>query len=108
VNEPAWWAASLNRRATVEQWMFDAARGKRPMPTAEELRAWAIKLGTPDAGEPGPGLMAPIGKIFEDGYWLINEAHRGTEYRKFFGGVDVYTVAQVQVLLRDAAAKDAL
>jgi hypothetical protein len=32
--------------------MFDAARGKRPMPTADELRAWAIKLGTPGPGEP--------------------------------------------------------
>lgn len=37
----------INRRATVEQWMFDAARGKRPMPTPDELREWAIKLGTP-------------------------------------------------------------
>lgn len=53
VSEPAWWAGALNRRATVEQWMFDAARGKRPMPTPEELRAWAIKLGTPAPGEPG-------------------------------------------------------
>lgn len=50
--EPTWWAAALNRRATVEQWMFDAARGKRPMPTPEELRSWATKLGTPAAGEP--------------------------------------------------------
>jgi hypothetical protein len=50
--EPAWWSSALNRRATVEQWMFDAARGKRPMPTPEELRAWAIKLGTPEPGEP--------------------------------------------------------
>lgn len=42
------WDESLNRRATVEQWMFDAARGKRPMPTPEELREWAMKLGTRD------------------------------------------------------------
>lgn len=42
----AMWAASINRRAEVEQLMFDAARGKRPMPSAEELRAWALKLGT--------------------------------------------------------------
>jgi hypothetical protein len=51
-SEPSWWAGALNRRATVEQAMFDAARGKRPMPTADELRAWAIKLGTPEQGEP--------------------------------------------------------
>lgn len=40
------WAAALNRRATVEQWMFDAANGKRPLPDASELRQWALKLGT--------------------------------------------------------------
>jgi hypothetical protein len=59
--EPSWWAASLNRRATVEQWMFDAARGKRPMPTPDELRAWAIKLGTPADGEPAPGVTPTRG-----------------------------------------------
>lgn len=42
------WAASLNRRATIEQLMFDAASGKRPMPTPDELREWALRLGTPD------------------------------------------------------------
>lgn len=39
----------LNRRVTIEQRMFDAAAGKRPMPDAAELRAWAIELGTPTA-----------------------------------------------------------
>jgi hypothetical protein len=57
--EPPWWAAALNRRATVEQLMFDAARGKRPMPTAEELRAWAVKLGTPADGEPITSVIPP-------------------------------------------------
>lgn len=37
----------LNQRAEVEQKMFDAARGKRPMPTQQELREWALRLGTP-------------------------------------------------------------
>ena len=32
----------------VEQLMFDAACGKRAMPTPAELREWALKLGTPD------------------------------------------------------------
>ena len=41
-------AREINRRAAVEQLMFDAARGKRAMPTADELRAWALRLGTPD------------------------------------------------------------
>lgn len=58
--EPKWWAASIQRRATVEQWMFDAARGKRPMPTPEELHAWALKLGTPGEGEPG---LPPINMV---------------------------------------------
>jgi hypothetical protein len=40
----------LNRRVTIEQRMFDAAAGKRAMPTAEELRQWAMELGTPTAG----------------------------------------------------------
>jgi hypothetical protein len=40
----------LNRRVTVEQWMFDAASGKRAMPAPDELRKWAQHLGTP--GEP--------------------------------------------------------
>lgn len=41
------WEASLNRRATVEQLMFDAAHGKRPLPGPQELREWATKLGVP-------------------------------------------------------------
>lgn len=50
------WTAMLARRAAVEQLMFDAARGKRPMPTADELRAWALKLGTPE--DPQVGAQA--------------------------------------------------
>lgn len=73
--EPTWWAAALNRRTTVEQWMLDAARGKRPMPTAEELRAWAIKLGTPTEGEPQPACEARQ----PDGY--------AYEYPEPFGGI---------------------
>lgn len=37
----------LNRRVTIEQRMFDAAAGKRAMPTPDELRQWAAELGTP-------------------------------------------------------------
>jgi hypothetical protein len=53
----------LNRRATVEQWMFDAASGKRPMPTPDELRQWALHLGTP--GEPP---SAPTDAALTDAY----------------------------------------
>lgn len=43
------WASSINRRVAVEQLMLDAAGGKRAMPDAAELRAWALRLGTPQA-----------------------------------------------------------
>ena len=39
---------SLNRRAEVEQELFDAARGKRPLPDAEQCRKLAVRLGVPD------------------------------------------------------------
>jgi hypothetical protein len=41
------WVAMFNRRVAIEQLMYDASRGKRPMPDAKELREWALKLGTP-------------------------------------------------------------
>lgn len=40
--------AALNRRAAVEQILFDAAAGKRSLPGPEECRALAMKLGVPD------------------------------------------------------------
>jgi hypothetical protein len=52
------WTAMLNRRVAVEQLMFDAARGKRPMPTAQELREWALRLGTPADAD---GVPVPHG-----------------------------------------------
>lgn len=69
----------LNRRATVEQWMFDAASGKRPMPAPDELRNWALHLGTP--GEPSCAAAA-LGRLLEasDNYLA---ASSGTEaYQK--------------------------
>jgi len=41
---PADW---LNRRAEVEQQLFDVANGKRTLPTAVECREWALRLGVP-------------------------------------------------------------
>lgn len=38
---------SLNTRAKVEQELIDCANGKRPLPDAEQCRAWAAKLGVP-------------------------------------------------------------
>lgn len=35
----------LNRRATVEQMLFDVASGKRPVPTRQECRQLAMYLG---------------------------------------------------------------
>lgn len=42
------WAPSLNRRAEVEQVLFDCAQGKRALPTREECHALATKLGVPE------------------------------------------------------------
>jgi hypothetical protein len=35
----------LNRRATVEQMLFDVAAGKRPLPDREDCRQIALYLG---------------------------------------------------------------
>lgn len=39
---------SLNRRAEVEEELFQMARGQRPLPTADDCRRLAQKLGDPD------------------------------------------------------------
>lgn len=44
----AMWLPALNRRAQVEQELLDAASGKRGLPGPEELRGWALRLGTPE------------------------------------------------------------
>jgi hypothetical protein len=41
------YAESLNRRAEVETFLLDAARGKREPPTREECAMLAKKLGKP-------------------------------------------------------------
>jgi hypothetical protein len=40
------WVKMLHRRVAAEQLMLDAANNKRPPPTLQELREWALKLGT--------------------------------------------------------------
>jgi ABC-type dipeptide/oligopeptide/nickel transport system ATPase subunit len=39
---------SLNRRAQVEQALFDVANGKEELPSREQCREWAMKLGVPE------------------------------------------------------------
>lgn len=39
----------LNDRSRVESWLHDCANGKRPLPTREECREWAVILGVPKA-----------------------------------------------------------
>lgn len=39
---------ALNRRAVVEQVLLDVANGKRDLPTREECRKLALKLGVPE------------------------------------------------------------
>ena len=40
--------AEINRRAAVEAELFDMASGKKPLPSADDCRRLAIKLGVPD------------------------------------------------------------
>ena len=47
-----WWLLTrvedqYNRRTYVEKRLRDCARGARELPTAEECREWALKLGIP-------------------------------------------------------------
>lgn len=37
----------LNRRAAVEQEMWNCVNGKSPMPDSAKLREWALRLGVP-------------------------------------------------------------
>ena len=41
------YAKELNDKAAVEQQMWWAIGGTRPMPDKEKLREWALKLGVP-------------------------------------------------------------
>lgn len=45
---------SLNRRAAVEQYLFNAAAGKSPLPDANKCRELAIRLGVPSEFKPKP------------------------------------------------------
>ena len=45
---PVWVAGFLNRRVTVEQYLFDCAAGKKPLSDADTCRQLALKLGVPD------------------------------------------------------------
>lgn len=38
----------VNRRAAVEQQMWNVVNGKAPLPDIETIRSWATKLGVPD------------------------------------------------------------
>lgn len=49
----------LNRRATIEQELLDMASGKKSMPSADELRDLALRLGTPHRT-----VNAPSGQVY--------------------------------------------
>lgn len=42
------YAAELNRRAAVEQQLWDCWHGKRALPDKEQCAEWARKLGVPE------------------------------------------------------------
>jgi hypothetical protein len=45
---PNWVAEFLNRRAKIEQELFDCAVGKAPLPDKEKCKEWALRLGKPE------------------------------------------------------------
>jgi hypothetical protein len=45
---------SLNRRAEVEQELWDCSRGKKPLPDAKQCKEWALRLGVPDEWRDAP------------------------------------------------------
>jgi hypothetical protein len=45
---PSWVAQFLNRRAAVEQEIWDCWYGRAPMPDKDKLAEWARRLGMPD------------------------------------------------------------
>lgn len=45
---------SLNRRAEVEQELWDCSHGKRPLPDAGKCRELALRLGVPDEWRDAP------------------------------------------------------
>ena len=48
-------------------------------------------------------LPTPFARIYEDGHWLVDREHSGTYNRQqLFGGVEVWTVAQVEALVGNA------
>jgi len=49
MHSPADIAEILNRRAEVEQFLFDCFAGKRPLPDKETCRSLAMKLGVANA-----------------------------------------------------------
>jgi hypothetical protein len=38
----------INRRAAVEQEIWNAVNGRTPLPDVEQLRKWALRLGVPE------------------------------------------------------------
>jgi hypothetical protein len=44
-------ADQLNRRVKVEQYLFDCANGKKPLPDIDKCRELALYLGTPSEAQ---------------------------------------------------------
>lgn len=68
-------ADAMNRRVKVEQYLFDCANGKKPLPDATKCRELALSLGTPSWGASHP-VKLPPGKMlaFDWLYWAFVEA----------------------------------
>jgi hypothetical protein len=86
ISEVEWmrkYEKSLNRRAEVEQHLFDCYHNKRPLPDAEECKSLALKLGMSNAPElkitPGPLILSPPDRLSDEEVWMraLESATRG-------------------------------
>jgi hypothetical protein len=48
-NIPEWVGDFLNRRVKVENFLFECAAGKRPVPDQAKCRELALQLGVPES-----------------------------------------------------------
>lgn len=87
--EPSAWdilADRINRSVPIEQALLNIAAGKRPAPTPEEYREWALTLGCPDrAPKPAPltgeELYVMSGELDESSTVWVAWTHLGPQRR---------------------------
>lgn len=88
----------FRRRGQVEQVLFDIANGKRALPTQEELRELALKLGVPSAPAEVAAIVASEAQIAHIRHYL-RDYHYALDSRKNGGIAADQLVHQLEVIL---------